>query len=215
MNSGLVIALPKGRLLGVVADLLRRAGLPHSGLDDGRLVVEGEGMRYLVARPADVVVYVREGAADLGITGKDILMEEPEGYYELLDLRTGVCRLSVAGALPRGQTWEDFLVSRGNLLRVATKHPEATKRYFASLGVTPRVITLRGALELAPRVGLADVIVDLVETGRTLKANGLCELAEIEAITARLIANPVSYRFKAEAIKGLLEKLREAVGGAV
>ncbi len=141
-------------------------------------------------------------------------MEEPEGYYELLDLGVGACRLSVAGALPAGQSWQEFLASKGNLIRVATKHPQATQRYFATMGLSPRVIGLRGALELAPQVGVADLIVDLVETGRTLKANGLFELAEIAAVTARLIANPVSYRFKSQAINPLVGRMRELVGGS-
>ncbi len=207
--DGITIALPKGRLLPEVAGLLERAGLPAPGLEEGLLLVERPGgFRYILARPSDVVTYVKEGAADLGVTGKDILMENQSACYELLDLRVGFCRLAVAGVLPPGTDWPGFLRQKGNRLRVATKHPAATRAYFASQGLAPVVITLSGALELAPRVGLADVIVDLVQTGRTLRVNGLQELAEIAPITARLVANPVSMRFKAEAIDAIMRVLR-------
>lgn len=215
IRDGITIALPKGRLLPEVGGLLERAGLPAPGLDDGLLLVERPGgIRYILARPADVVTYVREGAADLGVTGKDILMEHQSSCYELLDLRVGFCRLAVAGVLPPGMDWPAFLRQKGNRLRVATKHPVATRSYFASQGLEPVVITLSGALELAPQVGLADVIVDLVQTGRTLRLNGLQELAEIAPITARLVANPVSLRFKAEAIAAITGALRAVVRGA-
>lgn len=208
----LTLALPKGRLLEEVGDLLARSGLPAPGLADGLLVEDKPGgLRYILARPSDVVTYVKEGAADLGVTGKDILMENPSGYCELLDLRVGRCRLAVAGALPEGMDWPAFLRHKGNRLRVATKHPVATRAYFAAQGLTPAVITLGGALELAPRVGLADVIVDLVQTGRTLKVNGLRELAEIAPVTARLVANPVSLRFKAPRVEEVLQSLRAAL----
>ncbi len=208
--AALTLALPKGRLLPEISGLLERAGLPVAGMEEeGRLCVDAGGVvRYLLTRPSDVITYVREGAADLGVTGKDILLENPEGCIELLDLQIGVCRLSVAGVLPAGVGWEEFLARKGNRLRVATKHPVATRRYFAGLGLEPVVITLGGALELAPQVGLADVIVDLVQTGRTLQLNGLYELAEIAPVTARLLANPVAFRFKAEAIERLLQGLR-------
>lgn len=212
----ITVTLPKGRLAEEVSELFVRAGLPPVAAGDGRLLVEaGEGIRYLLSRPGDVVTYVKEGAADLGITGKDMLLENPGGYYELLDLGIGRCRLSVAGAPPAGLGWESFLAARANRVRVATKHPLAARAYFASQGVQAEIIPLGGALELAPQVGLADVIVDLVQTGRTLKANGLKELAQILPVTARLIANPVSLRFKADAVDRLVRGLRAAVGGAV
>lgn len=208
----ITLALPKGRLLEEATALLARAGLPPADLGDGRLLVQPEeGLRYLLARPADVVTYVKEGAADLGVAGKDVLGENPGGYYELLDLGIGRCRLSVAGALPRGVGWEEFLAARGNRLRVATKHPAAARAYFAARGLSATIIPLGGALELAPQVGLADVIVDLVQTGRTLRANGLTELAEIMPVTARLIANPVSLRFQAVEIRRLVAALRAAL----
>ena len=211
----ITLALPKGRLLEEASRLLARAGLPPADLGDGRLLVEaGEGLRYLLARPGDVVTYVKEGAADLGVAGKDVLGENPGGYYELLDLGIGRCRLSVAGILPPGTDPEGFLAARRSL-RVATKHPLAARAYFAARGLAATIIPLGGALELAPQVGLADVIVDLVQTGQTLRANGLTELAEIMPVTARLIANPVSLRFKAAEIGRLAASLRAAaaVGG--
>lgn len=207
----LTLAVPRGRLLGEARDLLGGAGFPAEAVEeDARLLVDAGELRLLLARPADVVVFVREGAADLGITGRDSLLEDRYGCCELLDLGIGRCRLSVAGRLPEGLDWQGFLAARGSRLRVATKHPEATRQYFASLGLEPVVIRLGGALELAPQVGLADVIVDLVQTGRTLAANGLEELAVIAEVTARLIANPVSLRFKGREIGAFMEKLKGA-----
>lgn len=214
-EARLTMALPKGRLSEEVGVIFARAGLPMPEGDDGRLLIDHEGgMRFLTARPSDVVTYVREGAADLGVTGKDILLDRPEGYYELLDLGVGTCRLSVAGVLPPGRDWAGYLAQKGNSLRVATKHPVATRNYFATLGLTPTVIPLSGALELAPQVGLADVIVDLIATGRTLQANGLVEMALIAPITARLVANPVAYRFKATPLERVVTALRAALGMA-
>lgn len=211
----LIVAVPKGRLLPEIAAMFSQAGLPVDGLsEEGRLRVRaGDGVEYLLMRPSDVTTYVREGAADLGVTGKDIILENPEGCVELVDMRVGACRLSVAGVLPPGMTWQEFLARKGNRLRIATKHPNASRNYFASLGLEPVIIPLAGALELAPLVGLADVIVDLVQTGRTLRINGLQELAVIAPVTARLIANTVSFRFKMEAIEGLAQALRRVAAG--
>lgn len=214
MNGGPVtLALAKGRLLQEVLDLLRAAGFPVDVVEgDRRLLVDvpEAGLRYLLARPGDVVTYVREGAADLGITGKDVLLESPEGFYELVDLRVGVCRLAVAGPPPPPADWTDYLARRGDRLRVAAKLPAVARHYFAELGVRPRVIPLSGAVELAPLVGLADVILDLVATGRTLRENGLCEYVTVAPVTARLIANPVSFRLKDGALTARAEALRAA-----
>lgn len=213
MNNGsqpMTIALPKGRMNVEVQGMLRDAGLPAADLYGGRLLVETDGVRYLLARPSDVVTYVREGVADLGITGKDILMENPGGYYELVDLQVGRCSLAVAGPMP-ADSWPAFLVDRGDRLRVATKHPRASRDFFAGMGVSPAVIGLGGALELAPQVGLTDVIVDLVQTGRTLQANGLEYLEEIAPSTARLIAHPVSLRFRTDQVDSLLAELRRVL----
>jgi len=218
-RSLLTLALAKGRLFEEARGLLAGAGLPVADLaEDRRLLIERPeaGLRFLLARPADVATYVREGAADLGMTGKDVLLENPGGLYELLDLRVGPCRLMVAGPMEAGE-WEAFMSRKGDRLRVATKFPRVAREYFTGRGLEPAVIALGGALELAPRVGMADVIVDLVATGGTLRANGLHELAEIAPVTARLIANPVSLRLRSERIEGLVAAVREALrasGGA-
>jgi ATP phosphoribosyltransferase len=206
--DGLTLALPRGRLWGEVRDRLTAAGLPGlEGLDEERrLLVEADGgWRYLLARPADVLTYVREGVADAGVTGKDVLLEGPEGVYELLDLGVGACRLAVAA--PRGVDWPALLADRGDGLRVATKYPRATRAHFALRGVCPRVIKLAGAVELAPQVDLADAIVDLVATGRTLEANGLCVVDVVAPVTSRVIANQASYRWRASDLAELGRRL--------
>jgi ATP phosphoribosyltransferase len=205
----LTLALPRGRLFGEVADLLRRAGLPSPFPEEQGLVQERDGLRYLLLKPADVAVYVREGAAALGVTGKDVLLEEEGGYGELLDLGIGACRLSVCGRMSPAE-WQDLLRSRARELRVATRHPRATASFFAARGLRPRIIILGGSLELAPLLGLAEVIVDLVATGRTLDRHGLRELEVISPVTARLIANPVFLRLEPERAEALLSAFREA-----
>ncbi len=205
----LTLALPRGRLGEEVAALLRRAGLPSPLPEEEGLVQERDGFRYLLLKPADVAVYVREGAAALGITGKDVLLEEEGGYSELLDLGIGVCRLSVCGPLPASE-WPEFLRSRARTLRVATRHPRTTSSFFSARGIRPRVIALGGSLELAPVVGLAEVIVDLVATGRTLARHGLSELEVISPVSARLIANPVFMRLEPERAESVLSAFREA-----
>lgn len=196
--DGLTLALPRGRLWGEVRGRLAAAGLP--GLDavdaDRRLLVDAAGgWRYLLARPADVLTYVREGVADAGVTGKDVLLEGADGVYELLDLGVGACRLVVAA--PRAVDWPQTLAERGDRLRIATKYPRAARTHFAQRGIAPHVIRLSGAVELAPQVGLADAIVDLVATGRTLEANGLAVVEPVAPVTARVIANQGSYRWRA------------------
>lgn len=196
--DGLTLALPRGRLWGEVRGRLQAAGLPALERvdEDRRLLVEaGGGWRYLLARPADVLTYVREGVADAGVTGKDVLLEDAEGVYELVDLGVGACRLVVAA--PRDVDWPRQVAERGAALCIATKYPRAAQAHFAARGVAPRVVKLGGAVELAPQVGLADAIVDLVASGRTLAANGLAEVELVAPITARVIANQTSYRWRA------------------
>lgn len=208
------LALLKGRMFPEVRELLRRARLPgvESLREDRCACASVGGWRYLLVRPGDVVTYVREGVADAGLVGKDVLLEDGEGVYELLDLSLGVCRLSVAGPAVLAGEWEDLLRSRGDRLRVATRYPRVTLAYFARLGYHPRVVRLGGAVELAPLVGLADVIVDLVATGRTLREHGLAEYASVAPITTRLVVNPVSFRWKARAVEELRARLLEARG---
>ncbi len=208
---GLTLALPKGRLWPDVQALLHRAGLPAVGglAEDRQLLHDApDGWRYLLVRPSDVPTFVREGVADAGVTGKDVLFEDGEGLYEMLDL--GIGRSHMAVAVPAaGPDWARLLAERGAGLRVATSYPAAARAFFAAHGLSPRVIRLRGSVELAPQVGLADCIVDLVETGRTLAANGLREAVAIGPVTARLVANQQAYRWKGADLGGLLRRLRE------
>jgi ATP phosphoribosyltransferase len=212
----LTLALSKGRLLEDCAPLLARLGLaPEAGLDDRRLRLPSQdpSVQLLVIRPADVPTYVEYGAADLGIVGKDVLMEHGgEALYEPLDLGFGECRLVLAGPekgdsplLPtkpgkRGQS----------PVRVATKYPELTRRWFAEKGQQVEIIKLYGSMELAPLVGLSDCIVDLVDTGNTLRANGLKELETIAQISARLIVNKAAMKMKHAAIQPWLDRFRKA-----
>lgn len=220
MAGPITLAVPKGRLLPEVAELLEKAGFPGAGElrseEDRRLIIDAPGgeLRYLLARPSDVVTYVREGAADLGLTGKDTLLESEGGVYELLDLHIGFCRLVVAGPQPAKRKWQEALRRPQGHLRVATKYPAAARAYLAGRGIEARIIPLAGAVEVAPLVGMADIIVDLVATGRTLRENGLTEFAEITPITVRLIANTSSLRLKGTALRPLLAGLERSVQDA-
>ena len=200
------VALPKGRLGDKVYKLL--AGMGYGVQEDynatRKLVVENPaaGIRYFLVKPSDVAIYVEHGAADVGIVGKDILEEAAPDVYELLDTGLGRCRMCVAA--PRGYT--DPV---GRPVRVATKFVEVAKRYYASIGRDIEIIKLNGSIELAPLLGLSDVIVDIVETGTTLKENGLEVVTEFLPISARFIANKASYSFKNAPIHTMLQKLRE------
>ena len=202
------VALPKGRLGDKVYNLLASVGYgsPENYNDTRKLVVENEkaGIRYFLVKPSDVAIYVERGAADVGIVGKDILEEKRPDVYELLDTGLGKCRMCVAG-LPDG------LDVSGRPLRVATKFVRIAKRHFASRGQDIDIIKLHGSIELAPLLGLSDVIVDIVETGTTLRENNLRVLEEFMPISARLIANRSAYQFKRGALDALTEKLREAI----
>lgn len=174
-------------------------------MDETRKLVIGLpelDMEFILAKPADVPTYVEYGAADIGIVGKDVLMEENRDVYELLDLGIAKCRMSVIG-LPNWQP--------GIQQRVATKYPNVASQYFREQGQQVEVIKLNGSIELAPLIGLADRIVDMVETGQTLKENGLVEMNRIFDITSRLIANRVSYRMKNAQIQSLCDRLQKAI----
>ena len=200
------IALPKGRLGEKVYNLLKSAGYPCPAIEaeSRKLVFENPeaGVRYFWVKPSDVAIYVERGAADIGVAGKDILLEYQPDVYELADLGVGRCRMCVAGK-------KDFFDDRTQTLRVATKFPRIARTYYSSLSRDIDIIQLNGSIELAPILGLSDVIVDIVETGRTLLENGLEPKEEIVPISARLIANKVSYKFKNTAICRLVD----AVGG--
>ena len=208
-NGGTVmlnVALPKGRLGDKVYDLLSGVGYgcPESYSDTRKLVVENPaaGIRYFLVKPSDVAIYVEHGAADIGIVGKDILAESGADVYELLDTGLGKCRMCVAGP-------KDFAEDQSRALRVATKFVNIAKRYYAAQGRDIDIIKLNGSIELAPILGLSDVIVDIVETGTTLRENDLKVLTEFMPISARFIANRASYQFKRPQIDKLLRRLTE------
>ena len=205
MKKMLNIALPKWRLGEKVYDLFERAGYECPSIKEGgrKLVFENEekGVRYFWVKPSDVSVYVERGAADLGVAGKDILLEYEPDVYELLDLNVGKCSMAVAAK-------RDFTDDRNRTLTVATKFTNIAKRYYAEQGREIDVVPLNGSIELAPILGLSDVIVDIVETGSTLKENDLVVLEKFVPISARLIANKASFRFNAERMEEIREGLK-------
>ena len=197
------LAIPKGRLGGAVADLLERSGCDCSGLRNGsrRLAFTMGDVEAILVKPSDIAVYVEHGAADIGVAGKDVLMEDEPDVFELMDLGFGVCRMVVAA--PAG-----FADDPSQALRVASKYPRVAGEHFARKNRAAEVITLHGSIELAPLVGLSDVIVDIVETGTTLRENGLEVLEEIAPLSARLIANRSRYHFIRTEIERLTDSWR-------
>ncbi len=222
MNQApITFALPKGRLLEISRTLLQQAGLMTLDLDAGgrRLIsIDQEaGLRCLICRAADVPTFVEYGAADLGIAGKDVILEQGKDICELLDLRDGACRFVVAVPADRQEEFEAGLsgyIARYGQLRVATKFPRLAQSYLYSQGLPGEIIKLSGNVELAPLVGLAEVIIDLVSTGRTLKENNLVPIAEIGGMTARLVANRVSYRLKYERLAAIVASIKQALEGS-
>ena len=204
------IALPKGRLGEQVYGLFARAGFECPALleNSRKLIFENTetGVRYFWVKPSDVAIYVARGAADVGVAGKDILLEYRPDVYELLDLKLGRCRMAVAG--PAG-----FTDRKEQTLRVATKFSRIAREYYAGQGRDIDIIHLNGSIEIAPILGLTDVIVDIVETGKTLKENHLEVLETIVPISARLIANKSGFKFKTEVIQRLTNGLRKEVDG--
>ncbi len=207
MKTQLTLALPKGRLLEPALDLLRQLGVEGVDQDSRRLIFDDarRGLRLLFLKPSDVPAYVTYGAADLGIVGRDILLEQEPDVYEPLDLAFGFCRLVVAE--PR-ELWERDDPAKWSWVRVATKYPRLTEQYFTERGVQVEIVRLDGSIELAPLVGLAERIVDLVQSGETLRANGLVEVAEITRSTARLIVNRASMKTEFAAVTRLIDDLR-------
>ncbi|MCA9452041.1 MAG: ATP phosphoribosyltransferase [Nitrospiraceae bacterium] len=208
MSERITIAFSKGKLLDPTLELFRQAGYTgyHVRADDRRLILEfpEHGHRVLIVRPSDVPAYVEYGAADLGVVGKDVLLEQSPDVYEPVDLNLGVCRLVVAR--PNGPQLVQRMSSK---LRVATKYPTITERYFNQQGLPVELIKLYGSIELAPLVGLADRIVDLVETGNTLKANNLVEDEVIAWSSARLIVNRASLKMKHAVITELIARVKK------
>lgn len=204
----LILGLPKGRILDDTVALFARAGYDLSPVlaDSRRLVHDCGEFRVLVLRNADVATYVAHGAADLGVVGSDVLDEEGRNLYEPLDLRIGRCRMIVAGlaATPdeRERAWH---------LRIATKYPKTTRRYLHRKGITAEVIELSGAIELGPLTGLCEQIVDITQTGETLRQNGLVELDTIADVSSRLVVNPARLKLDGERIRSLIEALAPTV----
>ena len=211
----ITLALAKGRIFDETVPLLERAGIrPSEDPETSRKLIIGtnhEGLRVILVRAADVPTYVQYGAADLGVAGLDLLAEHGgEGLYQPLDLGIAKCRLCVA--VPEGFDYA-AAVKQGARLRVATKYVGIAREHFAAKGVHVDLIHLYGSMELAPLVGLADAIVDLVDTGNTLRANRLKVVEEIMAISSRLIVNPASLKLKRTEVAPLIERLRAAARG--
>jgi ATP phosphoribosyltransferase len=210
MAEILKVAMPKGRIYKQASKLFRQAGLniPEDFDESRRLIVPvpEAGMEFILAKPVDVPIYVEYGVADIGVVGKDVLMEDNRDVYELLDLGIARCRMSVIGTAD----WKPVINPR-----VATKYPNVASEYFRKKGQQVEVIKLNGSIELAPLIGLADRIVDMVETGQTLRENGLVEMEEMFGVTSRLIANRVSYRMKNEEIQRLCDLLQDTLKAGV
>jgi ATP phosphoribosyltransferase len=214
MSEPLKLAVPRGALFGETLDVLEAAGVDTAELrgDSRSLIFETPGMTLVTMRPSDVPTYVEAGAADVGITGKDVLLEQSDrSVYELVDLGYGRCRMVLAGRIGSDQL-HDSERSLG-MMRIATKYPRIAERYFESTGRQIELIEVKGSVELAPLVGLGDGIVDLVATGRTLEENELEVREEIVECTARFVANRVAHKLRAAEIDELTEKLREASRG--
>ncbi len=208
MPNSLTIAVPRGALMGDTLDLLDGLGIDTAEVrtNDRKLLFEDAGI--VTMRPSDVPTYVAQGAADIGITGKDVLLEQPDRVvYELLDLGFGRCDMVVAAR--RGDNAMDEALRRLGRVRVATKYPRVANAHFSETGRQVEVVEVKGSVELAPLTGMVDGIVDLTATGTTLRENGLEVLEQITVCTARLIANPVAHKLKAQAIDSLVARVRE------
>jgi ATP phosphoribosyltransferase len=201
----LTIALSKGKLFTGAAALFRRAGLPFPENEGRKLVVETAGFRFLFVKDLDVPTYVEYGVADAGIAGRDVLLESGSDVLEPVDLGFGRCRLAVACMRERRADYR-----RGGSVRVATKYPRVAAAYFLEHGVSVEIVKLAGSVELAPVLGLADCIVDVVETGRTLEENGLVVVEDVAPSSARLVVNRASYHARREPVAGIVEKLRRS-----
>jgi ATP phosphoribosyltransferase len=211
-DGPLKVAVPRGALLGETLDVLDAAGIDTSAVrgESRSLIFPGQNITLVTMRPSDVPTYVEAGAADVGITGKDVLLEQADRVvYELLDLGFGRCRMVLAGRVGDERLGESE--RRLGMMRIATKYPRIAERYFEGTGRQVEVIEVKGSVELAPLIGLADGIVDLVATGRTLKENDLEVREEILECTARFVANRVAHKLRAREVDGLAAKLRQGL----
>ena len=205
----LKLAVPRGALLEGTLDALDAAGIDTAEVrgESRSLIFEGEGITLVTMRPSDVPTYVEAGAADVGITGKDVLLEQSDRMvYELLDLGFGRCRMVLAGR--KGDERLGEAARRLGMMRIATKYPRVAEQHFAGTGRQAEIVAVKGSVELAPLTGLVDGIVDLTATGKTLAENDLEVVEEIVTCTARLIANPVAHKLKAAEIDALVERIR-------
>jgi ATP phosphoribosyltransferase len=211
--EGLTFALPKGRILKQAVPLLRAAGLELSSIfersGDRRLMLDlPGGHRVLLVKPTDVPTYVEYGIADIGIAGRDTLEEQCRDLYEPVDLGIGKCRMAVAELVHRPAR-----LQRGMALRVATKYPRVAARHYRRKGIQPEIIPLYGSIELAPMTGLADQIVDLVESGETLRQNQLVEVETVFEVSSRLVVHPASLKLKQGAVTDVIDAIAWALGG--
>ena len=208
MKKMINVALPKGRLGEKVYSMFKEAGYECPSIEESsrKLIFENEekGVRYFWVKPSDVSIYVERGAADVGVAGKDILLEYAPDVYELLDLDIGKCRMAVAAK-------NDFYDDTDKTLKVATKFPNIAKRFYAGKCREIDIIKLNGSIEIAPILGLSDVIVDIVETGTTLKENDLSVVETVVPISARLIVNKAAFKFKTAEIENIVEKIGRQV----
>lgn len=201
----LTIAIPKGRLGTQAIEMFKSAGVGESIDEKSRKLVfndEKRNINFLLLKNSDVITYVENGIADMGISGKDMIMETNADIYELYKMNIGKCKMSVAGINGRKIFKDDTII------RVATKFPDTAKKYFSSRGQKIKIIKLNGSIELAPILGLSDVIVDIVETGDTLRANGLEVFEDMYNINAMIISNKISYKFKRKEIREIVELIR-------
>lgn len=206
MFNRLTIALPKGRILKDAIKLIGQMGieLPDSFMDSRKLIIDchEKDIRFILVKPIDIPIYVEQGVADIGIAGKDVLLECSRQVFEVLDLNISPCRIAVAGPYNAS--------TRNSTIKIATKYPNIATKFFQKHGEQVEIIHLNGSIELAPVLGLADRIVDIVSTGQTLKENGLVELKKIANITSRLIVNPTSYYIKTGRVASFVNQSREA-----
>ena len=219
MTRPIILALPKGRILEEAAAVFRRAGFDLSPVlgDSRRLVHDCGPLRVLVLRSSDVATYVTHGAADAGVAGSDVLDEEGRDLFEPLDLAIGRCRMIVAERAepappaPGHSVWDDAADRAQAHLRVATKYPRTTRAYLQRKGITAEVIKLSGAIELGPLTGLCDRIVDITQTGETLRQNGLVEVDTVAQVSSRLVVNPARLKLDGDRLAALIDALERAV----
>ncbi|HEY4696161.1 MAG TPA: ATP phosphoribosyltransferase [Candidatus Hydromicrobium sp.] len=214
MKKEIKIAIPKGYLFDQCVDILKKAGYKIEPLMEKNRklsIYSGEdSMQYIISRPMDVPVYVEHGACDIGFSGKDALMEKESNVYELLDLKSGKCRIILATLKDRVEKVKEQYRHFGSI-RVATSYPNIAKKYFDRKGMQVEIIKLHGSVELAPILGIADEILDITSTGKTLEENDLMEMEEVVVSTTRLIANITSYRIKYDLISNFMNKIKNVI----